>query len=213
MDVEMERGHAGTGAVVPRRSHHPFDLIVVAASSGGFEALEAIFSRLPAEFPVPIAVVLHRTLQVPEILVDLLRARTPLRVKTAVPGERPRAGTIYVAPPDRHLVLTANRTFALRGGSLVHHTHSAADPLFASAASVYRDRVVAVVLSGGNVDGAAGAGAISVAGGVVLVQDQATSRSFSMLAATIATGQVDAVLPPLGIATALISLAGTGCLP
>jgi two-component system, chemotaxis family, protein-glutamate methylesterase/glutaminase len=213
MDVEMEAGHAGTGAVVPRRSHPPFDLIVVAASSGGLEALKAIFSGLPAEFPVPIAVVLHRSLQVPEILVELLRARTPLRVKTAVPGERPRAGTIYVAPPDRHLVLTANRTFALRGGSLVHHTHSAADPLFASAASVYRDRVVAVVLSGGDVDGAAGAGAVGVAGGVVLVQDQATSRSFSMPAATIATGQVDAVLPPLGIATALISLARTGCLP
>jgi len=99
MDVEMEGRHAGTGAVAPRRSHHPFDLIVFAASSGGFEALEAIFSRLPADFPVPIAVVLHRTLQVPEILVDLLRTRTALRVKTAVPGERPRAGTIYVAPP------------------------------------------------------------------------------------------------------------------
>jgi two-component system chemotaxis response regulator CheB len=213
MDVEMESGHPGMGAVVPRRPRPPFDLIVVAASSGGLEALGAIFSGLPADFPIPIAVVLHRTLQLPEILVDLLRARTPLRVKTAVPGERPRAGTIYVAPPDRHLVLTANRTFALRGGSLVHHTHSAADPLFASAASVYRDRVVAVVLSGGDVDGAAGAGAVGVAGGVVLVQDEATSRTFSMPAAAIATGQVDAVLPPGGIAAALISLAGSGFLP
>ena len=209
----MQGGHAATGAVVPRRSHPPFDLIVVAASSGGLEALGGDLLRAPRGSPVPIAVVLHRTLQLPEILVDLLRARTPLRVKTAVPGERPRAGTIYVAPPDRHLVLTANRTFGLRVENLVHHTHSAADPLFASAASVYRDRVVAVVLSGGDVDGAAGAGAVGVAGGVVLVQDQATSKSFSMPAATIATGQVDAGLPPPGIATALISLAGTGCLP
>ena len=74
----MEGSHTRDGRGRAPRSHHPFDLIVVAASSGGFEALEAIFSRLPAEFPIPIAVVLHRTLQVPEILVDLLGERGPL---------------------------------------------------------------------------------------------------------------------------------------
>lgn len=209
----MEGGKAGQGVVASPPAHRPFQLIVIAASSGGLEGLLSICSGLPADFPVPIAVVLHRTLQLPEILVHLLRRRTPLQVKTAVAGERPRAGTVYVAPPNRHLVVTRNRTFALRGGRLVHHTQSAADPLFASAASVYGDRVVAIVLSGGDVDGAAGAGAIGVAGGVVLVQNQATAKSFSMPAATIATGHVDAVLPPGGIATALISLARRGSLP
>jgi two-component system, chemotaxis family, protein-glutamate methylesterase/glutaminase len=212
MDFKMEGG-TGNGAFVTGRARPPFDLIVVAASLGGLEALVAIFSRLPADYPLPIAVVLHRSLQVPEMLATVLSTRTPLRVKTAVPGEGPLAGTIYVAPPDRHLVLTKNRTFALTNGHLVHHTRSAADPLFLSAASVYCDRVVAVVLSGGDVDGAAGADAVGVAGGVVLAQDQATSRSFSMPAAAIATGHVDAVLTPGGIATALISLASTGALP
>ena len=143
----------------------------------------------------------------------LATSRTPLRVKTAAPGETPRAGTIYVAPPHRHLVLAENRTFAFQHVHFVHHTQSAADPLFLSAASVYGDRAVAVVLSGGDVDGAAGAGAIGAAGGVVLAQNQSTSKSFSMPAATIATGHVDAVLPPTEIATALKSLALTGGLP
>ena len=206
----MEGGHIDTGAVVPLRTRTPFDLVVVAASAGGFEALLAIFSRLPAEFSIPIAVVLHRSHQAPEMLATLLAGHTSLRVKTAVPGETPQAGTIYVAPPDRHLVLAENRTFAFQHEHYVHHTQSAADPLFLSAASVYSSRVVAVVLSGGDVDGAAGASAIGVAGGVVLAQNQATSKSFSMPAATIATGHVDAVLPPGGIATALMSLALTG---
>jgi two-component system chemotaxis response regulator CheB len=206
----MEVGHLGPGAVVSPRTRPQFDLVVVAASSGGLEALLAIFSGLPAEFPIPIAVVLHRSLQVPEILATLLGSHTRLRVKTAAPGETPHAGTIYVAPPHRHLVLAQDRTFAFQHVHLVHHTQSAADPLFLSAASVLGDRVVAVVLSGGDVDGAAGASAIGVAGGVVLAQNQATAKSFSMPAATIATGHVDAVLPPGGIATALVSLALTG---
>jgi two-component system chemotaxis response regulator CheB len=210
MDLRMQGSHISTGAVAPLRTRTPFDLVVVAASAGGLEALIAVFSSLPAEFPIPIAVVLHRSLQAPEMLATLLGSRTPLRVKTAAPGETPRAGTIYVAPPHRHLVLAENRTFAFQHVHFVHHTPSAADPLFLSAASVYRDRVVAVVLSGGNVDGAAGARAIGAAGGVVLAQNQATSKSFSMPAATIATGHVDAVFPPGEIATALRSLALTG---
>jgi two-component system, chemotaxis family, protein-glutamate methylesterase/glutaminase len=173
----------------------------------------AIFSGLPAGFPIPIAVVLHRSLHAPEILATLLGSRTALRVKTAAPGETPHGGTIYVAPPHRHLVLTDHGAFTFLHAHLVHHTQSAADPLFLSAASVYRDRVVAVVLSGGDVDGAAGASAVGVAGGVVLVQNEATSKSFSMPAASIATGHVDAVLPPGDIAAALISLAQTGGLP
>jgi two-component system chemotaxis response regulator CheB len=208
----MEDSHIGTGVLAPLGTRTPFDLVVVAASSGGLEALIAVFSSLPVDFSIPIAVVLHRSLQAPEMLATLLGSHTPLRVKTAAPGETPRAGTIYIAPPHRHLVLAENRTFAFQHVHLVHHTPSAADPLFLSAASVYRDRVVAVVLSGGDVDGAAGATAIGDAGGVVLAQNQATSRAFSMPAATIATGHVDAVLAPGQIAIALKSLALTGVL-
>jgi two-component system chemotaxis response regulator CheB len=187
-----------------------FGLLVIAASAGGLEALITIFSGLPPEFPVPIAVVLHRSMQLPGMLAEILTRRTALKVKTAVAGEAPRPGTIYLAPPSRHLSLTPERTFALADGERIHHLHSAADPLFVSAAQAYGNRVVALVLTGGARDGAAGARAIGLAGGVVIAQNEATSEVFSMPRATIATGQTDAVLAIEEIGPALGRLVETG---
>jgi two-component system chemotaxis response regulator CheB len=191
--------------VLPR-----FDLVVLAASAGGLEALITVFSRLSAEFPVPLAVVLHRSMQLPHLLAEILGRRTALTVKVAAAGETPRPGTIYVAPPDRHLSVTPERTFALTAGGRIHHTHSAADPLFLSAAEVYAGRVVAIVLTGGDGDGAAGARAVGLAGGVVIAQNEATSQVFSMPRATIATGHADMVLAIEEIGPTLVLLVGTG---
>jgi two-component system, chemotaxis family, protein-glutamate methylesterase/glutaminase len=195
------------GPVPPR-----FELVVLAASAGGLEALITIFSRLPAEFPVPLAVVLHHSVQLPHLLAEILGRHTALTVKTAAAGETPRPGTIYAAPPDRHLSVTPGRTFALTAGERIHHTYSAADPLFLSAAEVYASRVVAIVLTGGDGDGAAGARAVGLAGGIVIAQNEATSQVFSMPRATIATGQTDMVLAIEEVGPALILLVGTGSL-
>ncbi len=189
-----------------------FDLIVMAASAGGIDALGTVFAGLPAHFPVPVAVVQHRSTHLPNMLAHVLGRYTSLRVKTADAGETPQPGTIYLAPPDRHLSIAAGGTFRLTNGTLIHYTHSAADPLFLSAAEVHRDRVVAVVLTGGAGDGAEGARAVGLAGGMVLAQDEATSQVFSMPRATIATGHADAVLPLGEIGPALIRLVGTGSL-
>jgi two-component system chemotaxis response regulator CheB len=188
------------------------ELVVLAASAGGLEALIAVFSRLPAEFPVPLAVVLHRSMQLPHLLAEILGRHTALAVEMAAAGETPRPRTIYVAPPDRHLSVTPERTFALTAGERIHHTHSAADPLFRSAAEVYGSRVVAIVLTGGDGDGAEGARAVGVAGGVVIAQNEATSQDFSMPRATIATGHADMVLAIEEIGPALILLVGAGSL-
>ena len=208
----MERGPAGLDAPAVQRTRLCFDLVVVGGSVGGWDALSRISSELPADFPVPIAVVLHRSERLPGILAEILGRLTALRVRNAAAGDAPQAGTIYVAPPDRHLIIAPDGTFALRDGRLVHFTHSAADPLFLSAASVHRSRAIAVVLSGGETDGAEGARAIGAAGGVVLAQDQATSKDFSMPSATIATGHVNAVLPAGAIAAVLVNLVWTGAL-
>lgn len=187
-----------------------FDLVVIAASAGGVEALTAVCSALPAEFPVPLVVVQHRSLRLPHMLAEILGRRTALRVKTAEAGETPRAGTVYVNPPGLHLTVTPERTFALTEGARINGTHSAADPLFVSSAEVYGDRVVAVVLSGGLGDGAEGARAVGLAGGIVIAQDAATSQVFSMPQATIATGHADAVLAIGDIGPAMIRLMETG---
>ena len=204
----MAPGTASTDSTTD--STRQFDLIVVAASAGGVEALRTIFAALPAQFPVPIAVVQHRSMQLPNMLSHILNRQTRLRVKTAEAGETPQPGTIHLAPPDRHLSITADGSFGLTEGSLIHYTHSAADPLFRSAAEVYRERVIAVVLTGRAGDAAEGARAVGLAGGIVLAQNEATSQVFSMPKATIATGQVDAVLAIEEIGPALIRLVRTG---
>jgi two-component system chemotaxis response regulator CheB len=144
------------------------------------------------------------------MLAQVLGRRTKLKVRTAKAGETPAAGTIYLAPPDRHLTVTRDRTFELTDGALIHHTHSAADPLFLSAAEVYGSRVVAIVLTGGAGDAAEGARAVGLAGGIVIAQNEATSQVFSMPRATIATGQADTVLGIDEIGPALSRLVETG---
>src|SRR5204863_6773181 len=139
-----------------------FDLIVVAASAGGVDALGTIFTGLPAQFPVPLAVVQHRSMQFPNMLSKVLNRHSRLRVKTAEAGETPQPGTIYLAPPDRHLSIMADGSFGLAEGALIHHTHSAADPLFRSAAELHRNRVIAVVLTGGLGDAAEGVRAVGL---------------------------------------------------
>jgi two-component system, chemotaxis family, protein-glutamate methylesterase/glutaminase len=187
-----------------------YEIVVLAGSAGGLNALTTVLASLPEDFPLPIAVVLHRSTQGPHLLADVLSRYTPLRVAEAEAGEKLRAGTVYLAPSDLHLSVTQARTFALTGGGRQSYVLSSADPLFLSVASVYERRVIAVVLSGSGHDGAEGARAVGRAGGTVLVQDEATAQAFGMPAAAIATGEVDAVLPLPAIGPAVVRLAITG---
>jgi two-component system chemotaxis response regulator CheB len=197
-------------AVGPLAGPACFDLIVIAASTGGLTAISALLAALPADFPVPIVVLCHRTSARPSLLTQVLGRQTTLMVTEARPGEVPHGGTVYVAPPNFHLTFTPTHAFALSDGVRQQHVLSSADVLFRSAAAVYGNRVIAVVLTGYGRDGAEGARAIAEAGGVVLAQDEASSVAFSMPAATIATGETDAVLPLARIAPALIALIAGG---
>ena len=122
------------------------------------------------------------------------------------PGMRMRTGTVYVAPPDRHLVITASARFDLVGGRRIRHLRSSANPLFESAAAVFGPRVVAVVLTGGDSDATDGVQAVSAMGGTVIAQDPATARFSSMPEAAIASHCVTAVLPLDAIGPALVKL-------
>ncbi|MFL5447528.1 MAG: chemotaxis protein CheB [Gemmatimonadales bacterium] len=210
--TSMSGGHSGLDSQNRSSSASHFDLVVLAASAGGLKAITAIVSGLSAAFPVPLAIVLHRSKQLPNMLAQVLGHSTALIVRTAEAGERPTPGTIYVAPSDRHLTITHDGTFALMDEQLIHHTYSAADPLFRSAAEVYGNRVVAIVLTGGQDDAAEGARAVGLAGGIVIAQNEATSQVFSMPQATIATGQADTILAIEDIAPALTRLIKRGSL-
>ena len=183
-----------------------FDLIVVAASAGGIAALSKIFSGLPEDLPVPIVVVQHLDPRHRSLLAEVLSRRTPLGVRQAQGGDKLEPGTIYIAPPDNHVLANADGTIALSQSELVHFVRPSADLLFESAAGAYRDRLVAVVLTGTGSDGSMGVRAVKAVNGTVIVQDPADAEFDGMPKAAIATGDVDFVLPLAEIATALVTL-------
>lgn len=182
-----------------------FDIVVVAASFGGVQALRTLLSALPVDFPVPIVLVLHVGAR-PSALAQILQWRSQLTVRWAEQGLRPRPRTVYVAPPDRHLTLGEQRAFVLSEGAKVHATRPAADPLFQSAARVYGPRSLGVVMTGMGSDGLEGARAIHAAGGLVLAQDEATSAAFGMPGGVAGQRLARFVLPLDKLAPALVSL-------
>ena len=127
-------------------------------------------------------------------------------MKQAEDGDRIEPGTVYIAPPDNHLLANANGTLSLTQTELVHFVRPSADLLFESVAASFRDRAIAVVLTGSGADGAMGVRAIKKMGGTVIAQDEETSEFFAMPSAAIATGHVDFVLPLEEIRPALVTL-------
>jgi two-component system chemotaxis response regulator CheB len=139
-------------------------------------------------------------------MAEILARRTPLTVKQAETGDIVQPGTVYIAPPDKHLLANEDRTLSLTQTELVHFVRPSADLLFESVAAAYRDRAIAVVLTGSGSDGSMGVRAIKKMGGTVIAQDEATSEYFAMPSAAISTGEVDFVLPIEDMASALVSL-------
>ncbi len=184
-----------------------FRIVVIGASVGGLEALSRILSELPGTLAAAIAIVQHRDMRLPHLLTELLQHRTPLRVKDAEQDDAARPGIVYVAPPGIHLVVDAGKRFVLVEGAKVHHARPSADRLFISAAKAFGSRVIAVVLTGGDGDGAGGLAAVKEHGGTAISQDAQSARDPSMPRAAIATGQVDYVLPLAEIASTLSRLA------
>jgi two-component system chemotaxis response regulator CheB len=183
-----------------------FDMVAIAASLGGMRALGAVLSNLPRDFPAPIVVVQHRHPALRSTLAELLRQRTDLPVQEARAGDRLRAGTVFVAPRDRHLLVTATGHLDLWDTPKVQFSRPAADVLFRSVAEHHRERAIGVVLTGRLHDGAAGVTAIKQAGGWVLAQDPTTAEAKGMPSAAAATGCVDFVLSLTGLASALVAL-------
>jgi two-component system chemotaxis response regulator CheB len=182
-----------------------FDVVGIAASAGGLRALSAVVSALPPDFPAPVAIVQHLDPRHPSLMAGILGRATRLMVKEAQEGDALRPGFVYLAPPDRHLLVNANATLTLTRTELVHFVRPSADLLFKSMAASFNRRAAAVVLTGTGSDGALGLRAIRKMGGYVIAQDEATCEFFGMPEAAIRTGVVDLILPLDQIAPALVS--------
>ena len=182
------------------------DAVALAASAGGLNALTHVLAALPAGFPAALLVVQHLDPRHRSLMADILGRRTRLPVANAVAGDRVEPGRVYIAPANRHFLVNADRSIALTQTELVHFLRPSADLLFESVAASFRERAIAVVLSGSGSDGAMGVRAIKKMGGTVIVQDPKSADFAGMPAAALATGACDFVLTLDEIAPALEKL-------
>ena len=149
----------------------PFQLIVIGASAGGIQAYLHIVKQIPADFKTPVVLVQHILSNQTSSFARILNNQTPLAVLEIEDKLAIKPGHIYTAPPGYHVLIEQDGTFALSVDAPVHFARPSIDVLFHSAANVYADRLIGVLLTGANADGAAGLKHIQQAGGTVMVED------------------------------------------
>ena len=211
-DVKVVTRRGGThpvgagGAAAAAGNSRDLRMIVIGASTGGPPVLQGILSLLPKEFPVPIAIVQHIAAGFTEGFAAWLAETTGCQVRIPEQGEQYRAGRVYLAPDNLHLgfdhgcgvVLDDSPADGLQKPSIAH--------LFASAAEVFREKTVGVLLTGMGRDGADALKKLREAGAVTIAQDRESSVVFGMNGEAVRLGAATYQLPPDGIARLLISL-------
>ena len=167
-------------------------MIAIGASAGGLPALTEVLGEMDPDFPA-VVVVQHLDPKHKSQLASLLAKKTHKFVKEAGDGEPLLAKTVYIGPPDEHLLVTEHG-LQLAHSRLIRFSRPSIDKMFSSVAAIYGAHAIGVILSGSNRDGADGIAAIKRAGGITMAQDPATAEYRIMPQAAIDTGCVDLVV-------------------
>ena len=181
-----------------------YEAVVIGSSWGGLKALSIILSALPENFNVPILVVQHQHKNSEGLLTGILKQRTKLEVLEGEEKELIEPGCIYLAPAGYHMLIEPDRTISLSSDELINYSRPSVDVLFESAVEVYRDKIIGVVLTGANSDGAEGIKKIKKFGGLAIVQDPKTAEADVMPKAAIKATSIDYVESVEKIAEILI---------
>jgi two-component system chemotaxis response regulator CheB len=192
----------GSGAKAGR-----FEIVLIGASAGGVEAIGVLLAALPQSFAAPVAIVIHVPPGNDDLLVRALAPRCALPLVEAADKQPLEAATVYVAPPGYHLLVEPSGTFALSLDEPVKFSRPSIDVLFESAAYAYRERVLAIVLTGANEDGAEGLRVVRAFGGAAWVQDPAGASAPAMPSAAIERAGADCVMTLEDMAGALAGIA------
>jgi len=170
------------------------DAVAIGASAGGVEVLSVLLSSLPASCRASFFIVMHIPRERPSRLPEVFGARCVLPVREAEDKELVQPGTVYFAPPDYHLLLDRGPAIALSSDEPVHFSRPSIDVLFDSAADVYGERLLGLILTGANQDGAEGLTAVGRAGGRTIVQEPGGAAVPFLPEAALQAGPVDFVL-------------------
>jgi len=170
------------------------EAIVLGASAGGLNAMIELFSKLPADLPVPIFVVQHTRPDEESLLAELIGSGTGLNVVEAEDKIEIKPANIYIAPPNYHLLIEDKKTIALSNDEKVNYSRPSIDLLFESAVRVYQSNLAGVILTGANDDGARGISLIARAGGITIAQSPESAEFKVMPQSAINTGNVKFVM-------------------
>ena len=185
-------------------SKNKYDAIVVGASAGGLYAMISILHPLPVNYPIPIIVVQHRAKDERSLLEEVLQQKCQIRIKQADEKEEIQPGFVYFAPPNYHLLVENNGTFSLSYDVPVNYSRPSIDVLFETAADVFKQRLLGIILTGANKDGAAGMKKIRTLGGITIAQDPGTADYPEMPQAAISTRAIQHILTPAAIGSFLL---------
>jgi len=184
-----------------------YSAIIIGASAGGFVALSAILSRLPADYNVPVIVVQHRSKDYKDLLEDVLQQKCKIRIKQADEKEKAESGFVYLAPPDYHLLIEEDLTFSLSDDPPVNYSRPSIDVTFESAAETFREKLIGIILTGANQDGSKGIATVKKFGGTTIAQDPREAQFYLMPQSAVNTGTIDYIMPLKGIWEFLIKKA------
>lgn len=168
-----------------------YKAIVIGTSAGGLFAISTLLEKLPQNYSAPIIIVQHRSKEPTSLLEEILQSKCNIKIKQADEKEKIEKGIVYIAPPDYHLLIENDFTFSLSADEPVNFSRPSIDVLFESAASVYKDKLVGIILTGTNNDGALGIKAIAENNGLVIVQNPKEAQFPAMPLASIHTQKVN----------------------
>lgn len=179
--------------------HNGFKAVVIGGSAGSFQGIVRILAALPPDFPLPIILALHRLKHVRNGFVEALSLKSVMPVVEPEDKEPVRKSTAYLAPANYHLSVELGHYFSISTEEMVNNSRPSIDITLSSAAYVYRNKLVGILLSGANRDGALGMKSIHDKGGITIVQTPEECMIDTMPRSAQAVTTIDHVLPIDGI--------------
>ncbi len=183
-----------------------YKAVVIGGSAGSFQGITQILANIPKDFPLPMFLCLHRLKHVRNGFVEALSIKSNKIVAEPFDKESVKKGGVYLAPANYHLCLELGNTLSLSTEELVNNSRPAIDLTFESASYVYRDKLIGILLSGANKDGAYGMMKIKEKGGMTIIQDPQESMINAMPNAALAATKIDHILTVNEIVNFLLEL-------
>ena len=174
--------------------NNSYKAVVIGGSAGSFQGMVKILSQLPQGFPLPIIMCLHRLKHVRNGFVEALSIKSVVQVTEPNDKENIKKGAVYLAPANYHMSVELGNYFALSTEEMLNNSRPAIDITLTTSGFVYKDKLIAILLSGANRDGAIGMKNIHEKGGLTIVQDPAECMIDTMPKAALALTKIDHVL-------------------